>query len=52
MDAVKFLKERARMCNYYNGCDGCPLQDECLDTEIEAMVNSVEQWSQSHPLEE
>lgn len=48
MDAVKFLKERIRMCNFYNGCDGCPLQKECLDTDAEAMVNAVEQWLQAH----
>ena len=49
MDAVKFLKERVRMCDSFDGCDGCPLQNECLDTEIEAMVSAVEQWSKSHP---
>lgn len=49
MDAIKFLKERVRMCNSFDGCDNCPLQNECLDTEIEAMVNAVEQWSKSHP---
>lgn len=49
MDAIKFLKERVRMCNSFDGCDNCPLQNECLDTEIEAMVNAVEQWSHNHP---
>lgn len=49
MDAVEFIKERVRMCKYYNGCDGCPIQKECLDTEPKQMVNAVEQWSQGHP---
>lgn len=25
MDALEFLKERKRMCNYYSHCKGCPL---------------------------
>lgn len=49
MDAVEFLKKQVRMCKYYNGCDGCPIQKECLDTDPEEMVDAVEQWSQFHP---
>lgn len=25
MDALEFLKERKRMCDYYSHCKGCPL---------------------------
>lgn len=27
MDAIRFLKEKERMCEYYEYCDGCPLAD-------------------------
>lgn len=27
MDALEFLRERKRMCNSYNDCKGCPLND-------------------------
>ena len=54
MDAVKFLKERERMCLIYKACDGCPLQesDLCLDEgeNAEAIVKTVEKWSAEHPV--
>lgn len=60
MDAVKFLKERARMCgSYEDSCIGCELykvsiesDTDCirlLDYHFEDAVNAVEQWSKDHP---
>lgn len=53
MDAVKFLKERNRMCDNYNLCtDGCPLFKIC-DISLgycREMVAAVEKWSQEHPV--
>lgn len=49
MDAVKFFKERIRMCNSFEGCASCPLEPDCTDTDPELMVKAVEEWSQAHP---
>ena len=56
MDALKFMKERRRMCNYYSRCLECPRADEpncnieeISDEELENFVNTVEQWSKEHP---
>ena len=49
MDAVKFLKEKIRMCNSFEGCVCCPLESDCGDTDPELMVKDVEDWSQAHP---
>ena len=33
MDALEFFRERKRMCNLYEGCDGCPLKfDHCSNS--------------------
>lgn len=59
MDAVKFIKERQRMCNYFSpSCEGCliaemrPVVSECclwtFDNSEEA-VQLVEEWSAAHP---
>lgn len=57
MDALKFMKERRRMCDYYSRCFECPRADEpncnieeMSDEELENFVNTVEQWSKEHPL--
>ena len=57
MDALKFMKERRRMCDYYSRCSECPRADEpncnieeMSDEELENFVNTVEQWSKEHPL--
>lgn len=56
MDAVKFMDERARMCNACNQCHGCPITDWCgkglreqakYSTDI---ISAVEKWSASHPV--
>lgn len=52
MDAVKFIKERNRMCNM-ESCSSCHanfLNDcSCTTEDIVKLVEIVEQWSQSHP---
>lgn len=54
MDAVKFLKERERMCLTYKACDGCPLQESGVcpneGKNAEAIVKAVEKWSAEHPV--
>ena len=56
MDAVKFLKERNRMCKLHEHCKGCQLErGRCglsvsmSDEECEKLVAAVEQWSKKHP---
>ena len=55
MDALEFLKERRRMCSYYQGCDGCALkQVNCsignlvTDEGYSKVITTVEQWSKKH----
>lgn len=56
MDAVKFLKEKERMCNSYLGCDSCPVAvtlgrtcKHTLDENYgELVVWIVENWSEEH----
>lgn len=61
MDAVKFIEERDRMCNFYYGIEKghcsnkCPARNiQCLDldnlnTDAEELVALVEAWSAAHP---
>ena len=59
MDAVKFLQERARMCNSFSpDCEGCrvdeekPVMSECYRWRFEnpeRAVKIVEEWSAAHP---
>lgn len=58
MDAVKFIKERSRMCKSFNRCsDGCPAWGgSCkletgtyLECEAEKQVEIVEEWAAAHP---
>lgn len=56
MDALKFLKERKRMCSCYKHCEGCPLEElNCAlnaadpDEDNEQVIAAVEQWSKEHP---
>lgn len=61
MDAVEFLKEKSRMCNAFNLCDGggykeaCKLYKEgltCADYTNdypEKAVEIVERWAKEHP---
>lgn len=57
MDAVKFIKERDRMCCFYHhagDCYQCPAKD-CECSALEGMVDDdnivaiVEEWSAAHP---
>ena len=59
MEALEFLKERARMCNsYLPNCEGCrvdeekPVMSECylwMFENPERAVKIVEEWSAAHP---
>ena len=53
MDAVEYVKQRERMCNYYVNCADCPADDyggcTSLD-EIPNLVPIVEQWAKAHPI--
>lgn len=59
MDAVKFLQERARMCNSFSpNCEGCrvdeakPVMSECYQWMFEnpeRAVKIVEEWSAANP---
>jgi hypothetical protein len=59
MDAVKFLQERARMCNSFSpDCEGCrvdeekPVISECyrwMFENPERSVKIVEEWSAAYP---
>ena len=57
MDAVKFIKERDRMCRFYHhagDCYQCPAKD-CECSALEGMVDDdnivtiLEEWSAAHP---
>ncbi len=53
MDAVKFIKERNRMCKSFGkNCDNCPaIKNFCCDTFEwqERLVAIVEEWVAAHP---
>lgn len=56
MDALEFLKERKRMCDYYSHCKGYPLDgSKCVidsavsDENCKRFAATVEQWSKEHP---
>ena len=59
MDAVKYLKEKQRMCEKYIDCLDCPLDEvkskhhiTCVMTEkthSEEAVEIVEKWSAENP---
>lgn len=57
MDAVRFIKERDRMCRFYHhagDCYQCPAKD-CECSTLEGMVDDdnivtiTEEWSAAHP---
>lgn len=63
MDAVKFLKEKKRMCDRYysNDCKGCPLKpapedggyascEQFAEEDPYEVVVNVEEWSAEHPI--
>ena len=53
MDAVEYVKQRERMCDYYGDCDKCPAKEViCCSSidEVPKMVPIVEQWAKEHPV--
>ena len=53
MDAVEYVKQRRRMCDYYVNCGDCPACDYewCSSLNgIPKMVPIVEQWAKAHPV--
>ena len=55
MDAVEYVKQRKRMCDYYNhnNCSECPAFscEECGGLNgISTMVPIVEKWAKEHPV--
>lgn len=58
MDAVEFIKNRARICRAYNDCVDCILSNFCEHTYdkqnayqvAEQAVANVEQWAKEHPI--
>ena len=58
MDAVEFIKTRARMCRLYEDCENCPLDFFCAEEYQEqdsgdsavGAVKAVEQWVKEHPV--
>lgn len=53
MDAVEYVKQRERMCDYYVNCGDCPACDYewCSSLNgIPKMIPIVEQWAKEHPV--
>lgn len=51
MDAVEYVKQRERMCDYYVNCGDCPAgnYERCSSLNgIPKMVPIVEQWAKEH----
>lgn len=55
MDAVKYLREFARMCAEYSICKGCQIGHGTCRTmeaqEPEKIVDIVAEWAKEHPVE-
>lgn len=63
MDAIRFLKEKERMCNSYKECDECPMKQrhdsnyynftycEYPEAFPEETVAIIEKWSAEHPIQ-
>lgn len=53
MDAVEYVKQRERMCDYYVNCNACPAgyYEGCSSLNgISKLVPIVEQWAKEHPV--
>lgn len=51
MDAVEYVKQRERMCDYYVNCGDCPAgkYERCASlNEIPNLVPIVEKWAKEH----
>ena len=55
MDAVSYIRERARMCEAIKRCAECPIHGlgcgSILKVSPEMILELVEQWSIEHPFE-
>lgn len=50
MDDMKFIEEWKRMCNSFEDCDDCPLNENCDDDVVTTeMARLVKEWSAAHP---
>ena len=53
MDAIEYVKQRKRMCDYYGSCGDCPVGDYqgCSSLNvIPKLVSIVEKWAKEHPV--
>lgn len=53
MDAVEYVKQRNRMCDYYVNCNDCPAgnYEGCSSLSgISKLIPIVEQWAKEHPV--
>ena len=53
MDAVEYVKQRERMCDYYANCGDCPASNYEWCTSLSGipnMVPIVERWAKEHPV--
>ena len=53
MDAVEYVKQLKRMCDYYVNCGDCPAgsYEGCSSLNgIANLVPIVEQWAKEHPV--
>lgn len=53
MDAVEYVKQHRRMCDYYVNCGDCPAYgyEWCSSLNgIPKMIPIVEQWVKAHPV--
>ena len=53
MDAVEYVKQRNRMCDYYDKCSDCPVSEyeRCASLDgVSKLVPIVEQWAKEHPV--
>lgn len=62
MEAVEFIKQKARMCDYYSGrtcthddsgetCPAMSIDCEITTDKLEQLVAIVEKWAKEHPEE-
>ena len=53
MDAVEYVKQRDRMCDYYVNCGDCPAgnYEGCASLSgIPKLIHIVEKWAKEHPV--
>lgn len=53
MDAVEYVKQRNRMCNYYVNCSECPVGQYKVCASIGGipkLIPIIEQWAKEHPV--